>query len=237
MERQERVSAANRTELRPAKFFLGLWARRERWGLTARGWLVLFVLGLALLFGIIHEVHPFLAPTQRLETKFLVVEGWVPAYVLRSAVAEFRDGGYQKVFVTGGPVVGSGGYVNDFQTSASVGAEMLVKFGLAADQVVMTPSHVNGHDRTYSSAVALREWLREHPAGVNSFNVLTEDVHARRTQLLFAKAFGRNVRIGVVAVVDPDYDPAHWWRYSEGVRQILGEGIAYLYAKFIFRAD
>ena len=30
------------------------------------------------------------------------------------------------------------------------------------------------------------------------------------------------------------FDAAHWWRSSEGVREILGESIAYLYAKFIF---
>jgi hypothetical protein len=232
-----RVNAAGQSDSRARKFFFGLCSRRERAGLTARGWLLLLLAGLGLLWGTARGIHSFLAPTKRVETKFLVVEGWVPAYVLRLAAAEFQTGGYEKVFVTGGPVVGSGGYVNDFQTSASVGAEALVKFGLAPGKVVMTPSHVIGHDRTYSSAVALHEWLRAHQPEVNNFNVLTEDVHARRTQLLFEKAFGRDARIGVVAAVDPDYDPAHWWRYSEGVRQILGESIAYGYAKFIFRAD
>ena len=140
----------------PGKFFLGLWTRRERWGLTARGWLVLFLTGLAFFWWLAHAIHPFLAPTRRVETKFLVVEGWIPPYALRAAVAEFQAGGYEKVFVTGGPVVGSGGYINDFQTSASVGAELLIQDGLAADRVVMTPSHIAGRDRTYSSAVALR---------------------------------------------------------------------------------
>ena len=31
----------------------------------------------------------------------------------------------RKIFTTGGPVVGKGGYINDYQTSASVGAELL----------------------------------------------------------------------------------------------------------------
>ncbi len=153
------------------------------------------------------------------------------------AAKEFQAGGYEKVFVTGGPLVGAGGYVNDFQTSASVGAELLVKFGLAPQQVVMTPSHISGRDRTYSSAVALRDWWQMHSNPVTGFNVLTEDVHARRTQLLFQMAFRNEVSVGVVAVANPDYDPAHWWQYSEGVRQILGESIAYLYAKLIFHPE
>ena len=221
----------------PGKKFFGLCARRERWGLTGRGWLALLLGGLLLFAGWLHWIQPFLAVTHRAETKILVVEGWIPEYALRVAVAEFQSGGYEKVFVTGGPVVGTGGYVNDFQTSASVGAEVLVNLGLDRNLVVMAPSHIAGHDRTYSSAVALREWLRGHAADVKSFNVLTEDVHARRTQLLFQKAFGREVRVGVIAVADPDYEPAHWWRYSEGVRQILGECIAYLYAEIFFRPD
>lgn len=215
----------------------GLLALRLRWGLTARGWLGLGLLSVFLFWAAVHRIQPFLAPTQRTAASILVVEGWIPEYAHRVAVKEFQAGAYATIYVTGGPVVGTGGYINDFQTSASVGAELLVKNGLSQSNVVMTPSHVSGRDRTYSSAVALRDWWREHGIEVKSFNVLTEDVHARRTRLLFQKAFGRDTKVGVIAVANPDYEPAHWWRYSEGVRQILAESIAYIYAKLIFRPD
>ena len=52
--------------------------------------------------------------------------------------------------------------------------------------------------------------------------------------MLFQDAFGQDVTVGVISAPDPDYDAAHWWRSSEGVREILGESIAYLYAKFVF---
>jgi UDP-N-acetyl-D-mannosaminuronate dehydrogenase len=32
----------------------------------------------------------------------------------------------------------------------------------------------------------------------------------------------------------PDYDSKHWWRYSDGVREGIGESIAYIYARFFF---
>jgi uncharacterized SAM-binding protein YcdF (DUF218 family) len=89
-------------------------------------------------------------------------------------------------------------------------------------------------DRTYCSAVALREWFREHNVAVQSLNVLTEDTHARRTRLLFKRALGKNVTVGIIAVPNPDYDPRHWWRYSEGVKDVVSESVAYLYAKFFF---
>jgi len=89
-------------------------------------------------------------------------------------------------------------------------------------------------DRTYGSAVALRNWFRENNMPVRSVNVVTEDVHARRTYLLFQKALGDNVAVGIIAVPNPDYDPEHWWRYSEGVKDVISETAAYLYAKLLF---
>ena len=147
---------------------------------------------------------------------------------------EFQTNHYQKIYTTGGPIVGSDGSTNDFNTSASVGAELLKKVGVADGFIQMVPSHISGRDRTYTSAVALRDWFREHGMTVRSINVLTEDAHARRTQILFEKAFGSGVAIGIISVPDPDYDAKRWWRTSEGVREILGESIAYIYARIFF---
>jgi uncharacterized SAM-binding protein YcdF (DUF218 family) len=98
----------------------------------------------------------------------------------------------------------------------------------------MVPSRVMNRDRTYAAAVALREWFREHDIAAKSLNVLTENVHARRTRLLFQKALGDDVLVGIIAVPNPDYDSKHWWRYSEGVKGVISEGAAYIYARLFF---
>jgi uncharacterized SAM-binding protein YcdF (DUF218 family) len=214
--------------------FWGLLTRRERWGLSWRGTILALIVLVGLAISVVLSVYPFLAMTQRVNAKVLVVEGWVHKYAIRSAVEEFKTGSYHRVFTTGGPVVGNGGYVNDYQTSASVGADLLKKFGVPSEAVQMVPSHVTGRDRTYSSALALRDWLRDQGISVGSFNVLTEDFHARRTRLLYEKAFGKDALIGIIAVPSPDYDANHWWRYSDGVREAMGETIAYLYARLFF---
>jgi uncharacterized SAM-binding protein YcdF (DUF218 family) len=220
--------------VKSAQKLCGLFVRKERWGLSWRGWL-LFVLGALLTaYLVFANAHPFLAVTRRVNTDILVVEGWIHGYGIHAAVVEFKNGAYQYAFSTGGPVTGNGGYVNDFQTSASVGAELLKESGIPLESLEMVPSHVIGRDRTYSSAVALREWLREHNGAVRSFNVVTEDTHARRTRLLFQEAFGNETKVGIISVPNPDYDAKHWWQYSEGVRDVLSEGVAYLYAKFFF---
>ena len=65
-------------------------------------------------------------------------------------------------------------------------------------------------------------------------NVVTESVHARRSRLLFQMAFGDEVQGGVIGVPSPDYEAARWWRYSEGIKEVISEGAAYLYARFLF---
>jgi uncharacterized SAM-binding protein YcdF (DUF218 family) len=179
-------------------------------------------------------IEPFLAETHRVNTDTLVVEGWVNEYVIRAAADEFRKGSYQRVFSTGGPVVGNGGYVNDYQTSASVGAGMLRKQGLPSEVVQMVPSRVMDRDRTYASAVALGSWLRSHNPDVTSLNVVTEGPHARRTRLMFEEALGKNISVGVIAVRNPDYDPRRWWLYSDGVKEVSSEALAYIYGRLLF---
>ena len=183
---------------------------------------------------LLKTIHPFLAVTERVDADILVIEGWIHRYAIRQGAEEFKRGSYQRIFTTGGPENGSGGYVNDYQTSASVGAEALKRFGIPEDVIQMAPSRVIGRERTYSSAVALRDWFYEHNVPVQSMNVLTEDCHARRTQLLFQKVFGENVPVGIIAVPNPDYNPKYWWHYSEGVREVISESIAYMYARFLF---
>jgi uncharacterized SAM-binding protein YcdF (DUF218 family) len=212
-----------------------IFTKKERWGLSWFGCLVVAVIALAV-FGLIGlEIHPFLAETHRVDSNNLVVEGWIHGYAIQMAVKEFKDGHYERVFTTGGPVEGSGGYISDACTLASVGAGRLRKFGVPPESLQMIPSREMDRDRTYGSAVALRNWLNEHNMPLHSINVLTEGAHARRTRLLFQKAFGDDVKVGVISVPSPDYDAKQWWHYSEGVREIIGEAIAYTYARFIFQ--
>lgn len=220
--------------VRPACKFWGLLRRKERWGLSWKGRLAVAAVALVTGLVVLFSIHPFLAVTHRVDSRTLVVEGWVHEFAIQAAVKEFRTGSYGHVFATGGPVNGLGGYVNDSQTSASVGADLLKKDGIPDDSLQMVPSRVMDRDRTYSSAVALRDWFREHNISTHSINVLTEDAHARRTRLLFQEAFGKDFTVGIISVPSPDFDAKYWWRSSEGVREVIGEGIAYFYAKLLF---
>ncbi len=202
--------------------------------MSLRGWLAAGVVVLAMGGMVWLGIYPFLAVTHRVDSNVLVVEGWLDRYAFPLAANEFKTGQYTRVYTTGGPVVGSGGYHNDSDTDASVGAGRLREAGIPDELVQRVPSHVWDRDRTYNSAVALRDWFQTQHLHVDSINVLTEGAHARRTCMLFQEAFGPEVKVGIISISNPDYDPRYWWRYSSGVREVSSEALAYLYAKIFF---
>jgi hypothetical protein len=217
-------------------------ARKRGWGLchrreitvpTWRGWLLcLFFFGI-LGFVLLRCVYPFLAVNAPAAGGVLVVEGWAPDYVLRSAIAEFHRGAYDRVYVTGGPVE-VGAPLSQYENFAAVGTSTLVKLGLPADAVQAVPAPRVAQDRTFTSAVILKRWWRAHRIVPSTVQVISLGPHTRRSRLLFQKAFGKEVTIGIISVPPRDYDPKVWWRSSAGFRTVTGELTAYVYARFIF---
>lgn len=212
----------------------GILERKERWGLTWLGWILVLITLLLAGMTFFLGIYPFLAVTNRVDSDVLVVEGWIQNYAVRAAGREFTAGSYKHVYTTGGPVVGEGGYINDYNTTASITAGRLRAGGLPDEAVQMVPSRVMSRDRTYASAVALRDWFRGQKMSIHRLNVLTENTHARRTRLLFQEALGADVTVGIIAVPNPDYDAKHWWRNSQSVRDVMDEAFAYVYVKLFF---
>jgi hypothetical protein len=212
----------------------GLLERRERWSFTPGGWFTL-LLGVVLLIALgLWCVHPFLATTDRIDTQFLVVEGWVPNYVLEESITEFRTKPYRLMFTVGCDIL-NGVNVEAGDNHATYALTRLRWLGMDRKLVQPVPSPTQYRNRTYASALALRQWIELHKAGVTSFNLMTVGVHARRSQLLFQKAFGDRVRVGIIAVPDREYDPRRWWQYSEGVKEVISEGAGYFYARLFFQ--
>jgi len=175
----------------------------------------------------------FLAASDRLPGGALVVEGWIPDYALAEVLVEYKRGFYEKVFVTGGPVE-QGAYLVAYKTYAEVGAATLLKLGLPPHAIQPVPGPPIQQDRTYASALALKHWLHEHNAVLTNLNLVSFGAHSRRSRLLLATALGTDCRVGNVTVADRGFDPTRWWASSPGVRVVIAEMIAYVYARVGF---
>ena len=215
------------------KILLGLLRRRQCLVPTLRGWVVLALgFGAVALIGVL-GIGPFLAVTDSVPGGVLVVEGWVADDMLQAAMAEFKQNHYERLFVTGIPLQ-QGAPLSEYKNFAYLGTATLVKLGMSTNDVQAVPTGRTRRDRTYAMALSLKHWFLDHGMNVTKVNLVTGGPHARRSRLMFQKALGRGVTVGVIAIPAADYDEKHWWRYSQGVRGIIDETIAYAYARLLF---
>jgi len=212
----------------------GLLRRRQLITPTWRGWLlVLLILGIATTFAV-RNAYYFLAVTDPVPGGILVVEGWGPDFFMRDAIEEFHRNHYQQLFVTGGPI-GKSAMFAEYKTFAELAAATLEKMGFDHDLLHAIPAEEARRDRTFTSAVAVKDWLQAHGMGMTKITVMSLGPHSRRSRLLYEKAFGNNIKVGVVAVEDGEIDPQHWWTTSQGFRSVTDEMVAYFYARFLFK--
>jgi hypothetical protein len=131
-------------------------------------------------------------------------------------------------------LTGTGPYSNDYSTYARLGRDRLFRAGLTDITPTIVPCRIRDRDRTYSSALALKQWFTTNDFHPDAINIFSDSVHARRSRLLFQKALGPQLKIGVIAAPPADYPEQRWWHYSEGVKDVISEGAAYLYARLFF---
>lgn len=198
----------------------GLFRRREIWFPTWKCALALAGLLLVVLAGIKILLHPYLAVTERVECKTLIVEGWIPAVSIGGVVGEFRSGGYDRILTVGGPIEGLPAGMGGVRTHAEACAAALVEAGVDKAKVGVVSAGRQRRARTWASAKALKEHFKGSP---EPFNLVTVGVHARRSRMLFQEAVGEKVRVGVVSLNSEEFGGADWWSSSAGVKAVVGE--------------
>lgn len=198
---------------------------------TKAGWGVIFFFTVMCILCFVFSIYPFLAPYKPINGDALIVEGWVPDYCMEKVASLVKEKNYKKVFVTGG-LLEVGSYLKEYNTYALVGAATLKKFNLPDSIIIAVSAPYCKVDRTYTSALAFKKWLDSTKCSFRKFDICSHATHTRRSALLFSKACGKGYKFGTIAIKDPEYEPMLWWTTSKGVRNVIDETVAYLYAIF-----
>jgi hypothetical protein len=202
-------------------------ARKTIWCPTLLGWGCLLALfsAIALLWAL--QGERFLSKTDRIPAEVLVVEGWIGIDGIHAASAEFNQGGYKYIVATSG--LTNNRWDRERYSYASLAGEQLLQRGIARDRILIAmPLETEGH-RTFQSAAAVWRTLRArniHPA---SINVFTFGTHSRRSQLVFAKVFAPETKVGVISWVPTGYTSEPWWHSSERAGELLRETTGFLF--------
>ncbi|MGB5635612.1 MAG: YdcF family protein [Waterburya sp.] len=210
----------------------GLVSRQPRWGLTVRGWLG-FLIAITLTFWLLlSRLESFFAYSAPVEAEILVVEGWISDSGIIGAIAEFERKPYE-ILITAGSNLGRGEYLSEYKDFAHLSEATLITLGFDPQKIQPIPTPDAKRDRTLTSALEVKKWLQQnqmHPAGIN---IYSDNVHGRRSWLIYKKVFEPEIKVGVISHPGQNYDPKRWWASSEGFKAVTSEILFYIYTKFL----
>jgi len=177
-----------------------------------------------------NQIHDYLSPVEPVNTKVLVLEGWLDDFAIEEAYALFLENNYDYLITTGGPL--EIGYIaTQYITSAELSKTTLIKLGMDSSLIISVPRAHVLENRTYQSALALKQWIDINDTCLKSFNLVSLGVHSKRSLYLFKKAMP-DKEIGIIALRDQRYDPKKWWKSSKGLRTVITETLGYFYVLF-----
>ncbi len=209
-----------------------LFKQRQVWLPTFFGFCVIAVVLTIFTFFVLRNVAIFLAVNKPVSGKYLIVEGWVERVSLLRALKIYQKGEYQGLITTGGPVLGID--KPDYKTHAESAAAFIRKQGFDSSQLSVVPAPASAQDRTFLSAVMVREWFVANKKSLVSIDVFSDGVHARRTRLLYKMAFSDQVQIGIISAPPNGFKLQQWWKTSIGARTVLSELLGFVRAKYFF---
>lgn len=205
--------------------------RKTFWLPTLPGLILLFVALAALSYFTFKHVAEFLSINEPVGSDYLVVEGWLNPERLRQAKQVFDEGNYQMLIVSGGPIT-SDFYGQDKNFAVRAG-KFLISIGAVETRLAVVPAPHSAQDRTFLSAVMVREWFVKNNISVTVLDVFSGDVHSRRTRDLYTLAF-KDVRVGIYSSPSTEYDQSFWWKTSVGAKAVVAELAGWLMVSCCF---
>jgi len=176
--------------------------------------------------------EPYLGPDGQ-RARVLVVEGWLEQAQLDQAIRALRRGHYERVVTSGGPIT-SQWESTQWPSYADRAAAYLREHGVTSVPVTAVPAPASAQDRTFLSAVMVREWAQREGVSLNPVDVYTLGVHARRSRMLYRMALGDGAHVGVLAARPSEHDPERWWTSSAGAKSVVMEGVSVVWTACCF---
>jgi hypothetical protein len=184
----------------------------------------------AVLFGalvFVLGIHDFLVITRPVAGNILAIEGWAwQSPAMREAMDEFNRGQYEWLVTLGA----RNGGPTEQKSSAELAAGRLRALGVDERRIVVLAVPSSERHQTYTSAVTLKDWLIRSKTEATGVNVFTLGAHARKSLVLFQRALGPRVKVGVIAGTEDTYDQKWWWLSGRGIYVVARKVLGYIYA-------
>jgi hypothetical protein len=93
--------------------------------------------------------------------------------------------------------------LSNFNSNAELARNRLISMGIDSSRIKATPGERVKINRTLTSAVAFRNWLKTSNIDIHGINIFSMGIHSRRTWMTYNKLLNEKYEIGIISV--PDY--------------------------------
>lgn len=114
---------------------------------------------------------------------------------------------------------------NDYISYAQLAENSFLALGIDSSLIVEIPGKKVSLNRTLTSALAVRDWLKTSDIKIKGINVVTLGTHAKRTWMTYNKIMHKKYDIGIISL--PDYKSRRSEKYK--VFKTLRETVGIIY--------
>ena len=115
--------------------------------------------------------------------------------------------------------------INNFNSYAEFAKNRILSMGIVSSLIIAIQGKRARINRTLTSALAFREWLKTSNIDVKGINIVSQGVHARRTWMTYNKILNEKYNIGIISL--PDYKNNH--SKEKKVLKTLREALGIIY--------
>jgi hypothetical protein len=147
---------------------------------------------------------------RNLYVKEINVDHKIPIpYMDNSVYSVFYPGGEERI-------------KNNYNSNAELARNRLISMGINSSQIIAIPGETVIVNRTLTSALAFRDWLKQTNKDIRGINIISMGAHARRTWMIYNRILQEKYAIGIISLPDYTYTQSRIYRIIKNIRETLG---------------
>ncbi len=111
---------------------------------------------------------------------------------------------------------------NNYSSFAELARNRLLSLGIDSSLVLAIPGKRVRINRTLTSVLAFRDWLKQSDIEVKGINIITMGAHARRTWMTYNKVLNKKYDIGIISLPDYINGYSHKRKFLKTFRETIG---------------
>ena len=121
-----------------------------------------------------------------------------------------------------GKLYGKNRTINNFNSSAQYAKNRLLSMGIDSSLLIAIPGNKVKINRTLSSALAFRDWLKTANIVIKGINIISMGTHTRRTWMTYNKILNEKYVIGIISLPDNIHNYSRLSKVLKTIRETLG---------------